>query len=349
MQKFILLIITTSMLFSCQQNFKKGDKGLEYKIMSDGKGQQLKIGNFMQMNIRQSITSGEKDSVLNDSRTTSGPVIETYDSASMPSEYFKIISQLRKGDSLVIRLLVDSMFAKNPESMPPFIKKGSYFTTTVKLLNIFKSRQQADSAFQAEQKLAIYSDSIESAATLAKDDKFLQEYLKKNKIVAIKAEAGTYVQILQPGTGDKIDTSVIVRTNYTGRTLDGKMFDSNTDSSKGHVEPFDVNMTGDKSYGSGVIKGWTDGLKLLSKGAKAKFYVPSSLAYGNKGAGEDIKPNSILIFDIEVLDILTKAQAKAEMEKKVAAFKEKQKMELQKAAAEKKKQDAEAAQMGKKK
>jgi FKBP-type peptidyl-prolyl cis-trans isomerase FkpA len=339
MQKFILFLGATLLLVSCQQNFKKGDKGLEYKIISDGKGQQLKVGNFMQMNIRQSITLGEKDSVLNDSRTTSGPVIETCDSTSMPPEYFKIISQLRKGDSLVIRLLVDSMFAKNPQSMPPFIKKGSYFTTTVKLLNIFNSRAQADSAFQAEQKLAQYRDSVESASMLIKDDKFLQDYLKKNKINAVKGEAGTYVQILQEGIGPKIDTSVIVKTNYTGRTLDGKMFDSNTDSSKGHVEPFDVNMTNDRTLGSGVIKGWTDGLKMLNKGAKAKFYIPSALAYGAKGAGEDIKPNSILIFDIEVLDILTKDQAKKTMDAKVEEYKQKQKIEMQKAAAAKKEQD----------
>lgn len=336
MQKISLFILSTALLFSCQQNFKKGDKGLEYKIISDGNGKQVKIGDFMQMNICQSITVGKKDSILNDTRTANGPVIEPFDSVSIPLEYYKIISQLRKGDSLVMRLLVDSMFAANPQSMPPFVKKGSYFTTTVKLLNIFSSRKEADSASQAEMKLSMQKDSIESIAQLAKDDKVLQDYFKKNNIVTLKSEGGTYVQIIKPGAGPLIDTSVIVKTNYTGRTMDGKMFDSNTDSSKGHVEPFNVNMTNDRSYGNSVIKGWTEGFKLLNKGAIAKFYIPSSLAYGKRGAGEDIKPNSILIFDIEVLDLLSKAQAKAEMDAKVKEYKDKQKLSFEKTAKDKK-------------
>jgi hypothetical protein len=126
---------------------------------------------------------------------------------------------------------------------------------------------------------------------------------------------GTYVQVIQPGTGALLDTSVVAKVNYTGMTMDGKVFDSNTDPSKGHVEPFLVNLTNDKSLGSPVINGWYDGLKMLSKGAKAKFFIPSTLAYGKQGAGADIKPNSILMFDIDVVDVLSKEQAKGEAEK----------------------------------
>ena len=151
---------------------------------------------------------------------------------------------------------------------------------------------------------------------LKQDDKAIQDYLKKNNISnATKAALGTYVQIIQAGTGAQLDTSVVVKVNYTGKTLDGKVFDSNTDPSKGHVEPFLVNLTNDKSLGSPVINGWYDGLKMLSKGAKAKFFIPSTLAYGKQGAGADIKPNSILMFDIDVVDVLSKEQAKGEAEK----------------------------------
>jgi hypothetical protein len=68
-------------------------------------------------------------------------------------------------------------------------------------------------------------------------------------------------------------------------------------------------MTNNQMLGGGVIKGWTDGMTLLNKGAKAKFYIPSSLAYGAQGAGADIGPNEILVFDIEVLDIMNQTQA----------------------------------------
>ncbi len=326
MQKiaYILLIAVFS-LTACQQSFKKGDKGLEYKIINNGSGPKVKIGDFMQMHICQIANNGKKDSVLNDTRTTSGAVIEPFDANSIPPEYFKIISQLRKGDSLVMRILADSIFSQNPGQMPSYFKKGCYFTTTVKLLNIFHNVKEADSARMAERKLIEVRDSIENIGIMTEQNKVLQDYFKKNNINAVKSTQGVYVQITQPGTGANIDTTVIVKTNYTGRTLDGKMFDSNTDPSKGHVEPFNVNMTNDMTYGRGVIKGWTDGLKLLNKGAKAKMFIPSPLAYGKQGAGADIEPNTILVFDIEIVDVLTKDQAKAEMDIKLREIKLKQK------------------------
>jgi len=97
--------------------------------------------------------------------------------------------------------------------------------------------------------------------------------------------------------------------------LNGKMFDSNTDSSSTHKEPLKVNMTNDYTLGVPVIKGWTDGLTLLNKGAKAKFYVPSVLGYGKQAIRDLIPENSILMFDIEVVNILSKAEAKAIIDK----------------------------------
>jgi FKBP-type peptidyl-prolyl cis-trans isomerase FkpA len=325
MRKITYLILLTSLIIiSCNPGFKKGDEGIEYKIFSEGNGPTIKQGQFMQMHIGQYYDNGKTDSLLQDTRKGS-PVIEPMDTAYIPKSYFKIISQLKKGDSLVMRILIDSMFSKNPESIPPYFKKGHYFITTVKLINILKNKAEADSANKAELLIVQKKDSINYIAAMASDDKKIRDYLTNNKLSATKATLGTYVQIIQPGTGPLIDTSVVVVTNYTGRTLDGKMFDSNTDPSKGHVEPFKVNMTSDWSLGTSVIPGWTDGLKLLNKGAKAKFYIPSPLAYGSKQMGPDIKPNSILVFDIEVLDVLSRERAVAEANEKEKLRMEKQK------------------------
>ncbi len=317
MRKISYVLVLAVILFSaCKQNFKKGEMGLEYKIISDGNGATIKSGEFMQMQLRQSYNNGKVDSLLNDTRSTSGPIIQPFDSSSIPPAFFKILSQLKKGDSLVLRQLTDSMFAQYPDRMPPSFKKGHYFITTVKLLNIFKTPQEADSANRAEMANTLRKDSIKNIEILAKEDKEMQAYFTKNNITNVtKAPLGTYVQIIQLGSGPMIDTSVVVKANYTGTLLNGKMFDSNTDPSKGHVEPFNVNMTSDRSLGGGVIKGWSDGLKLLNKGAKAKFYIPSTLGYGTKGAGQDVPPSSILVFDIEVLNVLSKEQAKADFVK----------------------------------
>jgi FKBP-type peptidyl-prolyl cis-trans isomerase len=130
------------------------------------------------------------------------------------------------------------------------------------------------------------------------DDKLLNEYFKANNVKAEKTQTGLYYVIHSPGEGELIAKGQKASVNYTGKLLDGKMFDSNVDPSKGHVQPFEFNV------GMGnVIPGWDEGIKLLKKGAKATLYIPSGLGYGTRGAGADITPNSCLIFDIEVLDV----------------------------------------------
>jgi FKBP-type peptidyl-prolyl cis-trans isomerase FkpA len=315
-KKVFLFLVPVLFLMACQESFKKGDLGLEYKIISEGKGKQLKFGNFMQIHVSQIYNGEEKDTTLSDSREMGLPMIEILDSAMTPMEYYKILIQMKKGDSLVIRTSTDSLMKKMPGGLPPFMKKGNFLLTTVKLLNIFEKKEEADSARQADMLAAQMSEEKRATEQLRKDDRLLNEYFRKNKINPSKGALGTYVQIIQQGNGTMVDTSVVVKTNYTGSTLKGITFDSNTDSAFNHVEPFMVNMTNDMELGQSVIRGWTDGLRLLSEGAKAKFFIPSSLAYGKNGAGDKIGPNEILIFDIEVLDVLSKAEAKLEIESK---------------------------------
>jgi FKBP-type peptidyl-prolyl cis-trans isomerase FkpA len=330
MRKFCYVMLLAVVAFSGCQNeeFKKGKQGVEYKIISNGSNKKINVGDFMQLHVGQYYATGKKDSLLSDTRTGSGPMIEILDSATTPPAYFEVLKQLKDQDSLVLRILTDSAFSKAPGQMPGWLKKGHYLTTTVKIINVFTDRKAADSARIAEMHKTQVRDSIKGLELLAQDDKTLQEYFSKNNIHPVKSPEGTYVEILQPGTGNNIDTSVIVLVNYTGRTLDGNVFDSNTDSSLVHhpVEPrLNVNMTGERGLGLTVIKGWTAGLKLLNKGAKAKFYIPSTLAYGPRGSGEKIPPNSILIFDIEVMDILSKDQARAIQKEKMDMNKARQK------------------------
>ncbi|RYF37454.1 MAG: hypothetical protein EOO38_26250 [Cytophagaceae bacterium] len=152
---------------------------------------------------------------------------------------------------------------------------------------------------------------------LAIDEQKLQDHFKKNNIKVSKSPLGMYVEVQQEGTGNLLDTSNIAVVNYTGRTLDGKVFDSNTDPSFNHPEPFYVNLTNDPSLGQGVITGWKDGLLMMKKGSKGKFYIPSNLAYGSRGAGNEIPPYSVLIFDIEVVDALNREQGRIRMEEEM--------------------------------
>jgi FKBP-type peptidyl-prolyl cis-trans isomerase FkpA len=327
MRKISYLLLATAVAFSaCKESYKKGDEGMEYKIIASGKGDVLKAGQFIELHFVSVLSGGgKKDSILNNSREQGAAQIMPFDSTQLPPAYFKLFKQMKNGDSLATRTLVDSMFKKQPESMPPFMKKGMYVLTNIKITNVYKTQEEADKARQAGMAAAEVIAKAKAEGLVKADDKTLTEYFEKNKIKAVKTPKGAYVEIIQAGTGAMLDTNSFTKVNYTGKTLDGKMFDSNVDPSKGHMEPLSVNLTNDQSLGGGVIPGMTDGLLMMQKGTKAKIYIPSGLAYGARGAGGDIAPNSNLMFEVEVLDILTKAQVKADNEVKQKEMEVKQK------------------------
>jgi len=335
MKQFIYLsAICMLALSACTGSFKKGDNGLEYKIISSGSGKTIGYGNFMQIHIKQ-VYAGTKDTVLMDTRDYMSR-IQLLDSVSTPLAYFKILKQMKKGDSLVIRLLTDTVFKDPKNPMPPFMKKGKYLYTHVSMVNIFETKEQADSANAAETILAkprIYKKQVEEIekglaekkTVLDAECKAIEAYLAKNNIKATKTKWGTYVAITTEGTGEKLSTKDIAVVNYTGRTLDsGKVFDSNIDPKYMHVEPLQVNLG---EFG-GIILGWSDALMQLKKGSKATVYIPSTLGYGEGGNGEKIKPGDNLIFDMEVIDVTTEAafaaKQKAQQEEMMRKMQESQ-------------------------
>lgn len=118
-------------------------------------------------------------------------------------------------------------------------------------------------------------------------------FLEKNKANAnIKTTAsGLQYEVVKEGTGAKPKATDVVSVHYTGTLINGTKFDSSVD--RGQPAEFPLN---------GVIPGWTEGLQLMSVGSKYKFYIPSELAYGARDQGP-IPANSVLIFDVELLDI----------------------------------------------
>lgn len=129
------------------------------------------------------------------------------------------------------------------------------------------------------------------AETKAAGIAFLADNAKKPNIVS--TATGLQYEVLTAGTGTVSPTaSANVTVHYKGTTLDGKEFDSSY--SRGAPASFPLNR---------VIAGWTEGVQLMTEGAKYRFYIPSELAYGEQGAGRDIGPNAALIFDVELIKI----------------------------------------------
>jgi FKBP-type peptidyl-prolyl cis-trans isomerase FklB len=124
----------------------------------------------------------------------------------------------------------------------------------------------------------------------AKGDAFLAANKTKDGVVTLPS--GLQYKIITPGTGPKPGLSDSVVCNYRGTLIDGTEFDSSY--KRGQPATFPVGQ---------VIKGWTEALQIMPVGSKWQLYIPSDLAYGSRGAGGDIGPNSTLVFDIELISI----------------------------------------------
>lgn len=124
----------------------------------------------------------------------------------------------------------------------------------------------------------------------AEGQAFLAENAKKPGITT--TASGLQYEVITMGTGAKPTLNDQVTTHYTGKLINGTTFDSSVD--RGEPATFPV---------SGVIAGWTEALQLMPTGSKWRLYIPSNLAYGERGAGGSIGPNETLIFDIELISI----------------------------------------------
>ena len=291
----LLSVFTLFLIQGCkQESFQKTKSGLLYKIISDGKGPLVKRGEFIKVNFEQKINfaKNNKDSILGTSYTGM-PTYAPIDSVGEVYNAAEVFPLLRKGDSLVVMLMADSLEKKNGQ-LPPFINKKDKITLHLKVIEILPSEE------------AVRNDQQQLIATQkAKEVAVLDSYIAKNKINAIKLPSGVYYEILSQGTGPKADSGKLVAVLYTGYTLDGKPFDSNTDSTKQSengkhpLEPFQF-IAGVQ----GSIQGMLEGVQYFNKGGKGRLFIPSMLAYGsNPPPGAPFEPFSNLMFDIEVIDV----------------------------------------------
>lgn len=137
------------------------------------------------------------------------------------------------------------------------------------------------------------SEKVSEMAVKNKEEgeKFLAENAKKEGIKT--TASGLQYEVLTEGNGKAPAATDKVRVHYTGKLLNGNVFDSSVQ--RGQPAEFGLNQ---------VISGWTEGLQLMKEGAKYRFYIPSNLAYGERGAHGAIPPNATLVFDVELLNVL---------------------------------------------
>ncbi|HRJ73525.1 MAG TPA: FKBP-type peptidyl-prolyl cis-trans isomerase [Terrimicrobiaceae bacterium] len=138
--------------------------------------------------------------------------------------------------------------------------------------------------------LALSSLTAMAQSALEKGQQFLQENAKKEGVKT--TPSGLQYEVLKEGTGKSPKATDVVEVNYAGKLLNGTEFDSSY--KRGESISFGLNQ---------VIPGWTEGVQLMKEGAKYRFYIPSNLAYGSRGAGGVIGPDETLIFDVELIKV----------------------------------------------
>jgi len=145
----------------------------------------------------------------------------------------------------------------------------------------------------AEIRQRVEADEAERSKTFAADgEAFLAENSAKPGITV--TESGLQYEVLTAGDGDKPSAASTVRTHYHGTLIDGTVFDSSV--TRGEPAEFPVN---------GVIAGWTEALQLMPAGSKWRLFIPYQLAYGAQGAGGAIGPYSALVFEVELISIVS--------------------------------------------
>lgn len=152
--------------------------------------------------------------------------------------------------------------------------------------------QQIVNSFFAEQEKRMKADQAEAGKKALEEGRvFLQNNMNRPGVVTTKS--GLQYEVLVEGNGKKPKATDQVRCHYEGTLIDGTVFDSSYKRNEPAV--FGLNQ---------VIAGWTEGVQLMSEGAKYRFYIPYLLAYGESGAGGMIPPYATLIFDVELIEVL---------------------------------------------
>ena len=153
------------------------------------------------------------------------------------------------------------------------------------------SSEDLEAAYQAiETKMKVIARERAGKA-FQEGELFLEKNSRRNNVVTLTS--GLQYEILEKGSGPCPVLKSQVRTHYHGMLLNGTVFDSSVE--RGEPAEFAVNQ---------VIPGWTEALQMMPAGSKWRLFIPSKLAYGERGAGSDIPPNAALIFDVELLDIV---------------------------------------------
>lgn len=303
MKNSVLLFAFVAMLsFSCSDS-KETKSGQKYTLVRKGDGVLAKTGEIRVLNFQ--LKDG-KDSVLNDSKKNPMPVmLQHQDSVPKGDVVTEVIQLLSKGDSATFTVSAKNLFQGGP--YPPDVDSTStfkFFMSVTDIVTEDQARALQSAAIAKQNEQAMADESIQ----LEKDANTIDEFLKSKSINALKTQSGLRYVITKVGNGENAKPGQTVKVGYAGFLLNGTCFDTSYESvarannvfneMRMPYEPYEFTLGNQE-----VIAGWDEAITLMNKGAKMTVYIPSSLAYGPQRRSEVIVENSILMFDMELVDV----------------------------------------------
>ena len=293
----MLAIMLMGTISACNDNspypgFKRSATGLYYQFFKENPGEQPQVGDLMDLLI--SCTVNDTTIIV-----PKGPNTLPLEAPLFAGDFYEGMTMMHKGDSASFIVNIDSTFIKwfHQPSLPAEFNSTDVMRFDVRLDDFYPESEYAvrlgakikkDAEARIEKMKA---DHPEETATAAQQ---LTEYLAKNKINVEPTASGLYYVMTQEGNGEKPEVGQMVQVHYTGKLLDGTVFDSSVERGEPISIPIGVGQ---------VIPGWDEGIMLMSKGEKGVLYIPYYLAYGDRQAGDKITPYSNLMFEVELVDI----------------------------------------------
>lgn len=282
------IIATTIVSCSDYPGYEKNENGLYYKFYVKKDGAKPKETDIAIIDLVYKLKTNDKDSILFDNRKFNSPVQILISKPLYKGDITEGISMMGIGDSASFIISADSFFTKNiNQALPPFIKAGSKLNFEIKLNKILTKAEYELQIAEAKAKQDSLVQKMKNEEPLTMD-----KFIKDSNLKGRKTSTGLFISETKKGTGAKPSKGNKVKVHYTGKFLNGQVFDSSVERN----EPFEFTLGN-----SEVIKGWDEGIALLNKGAKAILVIPSNIAYGDMGSGP-IPPYATLIFEVELID-----------------------------------------------
>ena len=271
--------------------YEKTQNGLYYQFYNQNAGELPQPQDLMEVGI--SCTVNDTAVVI----PVTDNVMQLMES-QFAGDLFEGLAMMHKGDSASFIVNIDSTFMKlmGQPTLPEGFTSTDVMRFNVRLDDFYPESEYAQHLAAKVKKTTderIAKMKEEHAEETAAAAQQLAEYLEKNKITAEPTESGLIYVMTQEGNGEKPEVGKMVKVHYTGKLLDGTVFDSSVERGEPISIPIGVGQ---------VIPGWDEGIQLMSKGEKGVLYIPYYLAYGDRQAGDKIVPFSNLVFDVELVD-----------------------------------------------